>query len=328
MREWPEGVEVACADTGVDTPTGGRIKLVADRIGGEPFCATYADGVADIDLAAARRHHRGGAWHGHRGSPTLQFGVAELGDDGHVAASTEKPRLERWINGGFFRFEPAALDYIDDDSVLEREPARAPRRRRPARRLPARRLLGLHGHLQGRGDAERPLGGGKSALEGLGRGARRMKGVALVTGARGFGGSWLASRCSPRAPGRLAATARATGPRDSPCSGSRATSSTSSRGHPRRRARSELIARKRRDTVFHLAAQAIVGEANASPVPTFETNIEGTWTLLEACRAAGSSASSSPPRTRPTAPTSSCPTRGRCRFSRSTPTTSRRPRPT
>jgi CDP-glucose 4,6-dehydratase len=40
------------------------------------------------------------------------------------------------------------------------------------------------------------------------------------------------------------------------------------------------------DTVFHLAAQTIVGEANASPLPTFESNVAGTWTLLEACRAA------------------------------------------
>jgi CDP-glucose 4,6-dehydratase len=41
------------------------------------------------------------------------------------------------------------------------------------------------------------------------------------------------------------------------------------------------------DTVFHLAAQAIVGDANASPIPTFATNIQGTWVLLEACRRAG-----------------------------------------
>ncbi len=41
------------------------------------------------------------------------------------------------------------------------------------------------------------------------------------------------------------------------------------------------------DTVFHLAAQAIVGTANQSPVPTFQSNIEGTWTLLESCRRAG-----------------------------------------
>jgi len=41
------------------------------------------------------------------------------------------------------------------------------------------------------------------------------------------------------------------------------------------------------DTVFHLAAQAIVGVANRGPTSTFETNIRGTWTLLEACRGAG-----------------------------------------
>jgi CDP-glucose 4,6-dehydratase len=37
-------------------------------------------------------------------------------------------------------------------------------------------------------------------------------------------------------------------------------------------------------TVFHLAAQTIVGIANRNPVSTFESNIQGTWALLEACR--------------------------------------------
>ena len=37
-------------------------------------------------------------------------------------------------------------------------------------------------------------------------------------------------------------------------------------------------------TVFHLAAQTIVGIANRNPVSTFESNIRGTWNLLEACR--------------------------------------------
>jgi CDP-glucose 4,6-dehydratase len=36
--------------------------------------------------------------------------------------------------------------------------------------------------------------------------------------------------------------------------------------------------------VFHLAAQTIVGVANRNPVSTFESNIKGTWSLLEACR--------------------------------------------
>jgi CDP-glucose 4,6-dehydratase len=38
------------------------------------------------------------------------------------------------------------------------------------------------------------------------------------------------------------------------------------------------------DTVFHLAAQTIVGIANRNPISTFETNIQGTWALLEAVR--------------------------------------------
>lgn len=38
------------------------------------------------------------------------------------------------------------------------------------------------------------------------------------------------------------------------------------------------------DTVFHLAAQTIVGIANRNPVSTFETNVQGTWTVLESSR--------------------------------------------
>ena len=38
------------------------------------------------------------------------------------------------------------------------------------------------------------------------------------------------------------------------------------------------------DTVIHLAAQTIVTIANRNPISTFETNIAGTWNLLESCR--------------------------------------------
>jgi CDP-glucose 4,6-dehydratase len=38
------------------------------------------------------------------------------------------------------------------------------------------------------------------------------------------------------------------------------------------------------DTVFHLAAQAIVGAANRNPVETFDSNIRGSWSVLEAAR--------------------------------------------
>lgn len=122
---WPHGVGVRCVDTGVDTPTGGRLKLLERDLGGEPFCATYSDGLADIDLAALLRFH---ASHGSPATmtvvrPQLQFGVAKLDSEGgRVLGFTEKPRSEHWINGGFFCFEPAALLYMRADSVLEREP--------------------------------------------------------------------------------------------------------------------------------------------------------------------------------------------------------------
>lgn len=45
-----------------------------------------------------------------------------------------------------------------------------------------------------------------------------------------------------------------------------------------------LIAQNQPDTVFHLAAQAIVGIAGSEPRSTFESNVRGTYNLLEACR--------------------------------------------
>ena len=50
----------------------------------------------------------------------------------------------------------------------------------------------------------------------------------------------------------------------------------------------KVLAHGRIDTVFHLAAQAIVTRANLSPLETFETNTRGTWALLEAARGVGS----------------------------------------
>jgi len=120
----PSGLEIECADTGEDTPTGGRVALVGDRLRGTRFCLTYADGVADIDLAEERAFHAG---HGALATmavvrPELQFGVADIDGENRVSGFTEKPRFAGWINGGFFVFEPEVLDLLAADTVLEREP--------------------------------------------------------------------------------------------------------------------------------------------------------------------------------------------------------------
>jgi glucose-1-phosphate cytidylyltransferase len=120
----PENISVECVPTGEETPTGGRIARVRDRIEDARFCATYADGVADIDLHALVDFH---ARHGALATmtvvqPELQFGVARLNGEGVVQGFEEKPQFDGWINGGFFVFEPGALDYIHEDDVLERKP--------------------------------------------------------------------------------------------------------------------------------------------------------------------------------------------------------------
>jgi len=123
-ERWPEQIEVECIDTGLDTQTGGRVARVSDRLCDGTFCLTYADGVADIDLAALT------AFHAERRAiatmtvvrPYSQWGIAVIDDEGLVSGFREKPRLDYWVNGGFMCLEPEFLDYVEDASVLEREP--------------------------------------------------------------------------------------------------------------------------------------------------------------------------------------------------------------
>ena len=56
--------------------------------------------------------------------PRSQFGLAELDGEDRVLAFEEKPRLDHWVNGGFFCFEPGFLEYLEEDSVLEDAPLR------------------------------------------------------------------------------------------------------------------------------------------------------------------------------------------------------------
>jgi glucose-1-phosphate cytidylyltransferase len=123
-EEWPGQISVECIDTGLDTHTGGRVARVADRLRAGTFCLTYADGVADIDLPALT------AFHADREAvatmtvvrPYSQWGIAVIDDDEMISGFREKPRLDYWINGGFMCLEPEFLDYLEDDSVLERDP--------------------------------------------------------------------------------------------------------------------------------------------------------------------------------------------------------------
>jgi glucose-1-phosphate cytidylyltransferase len=118
---------VTVAETGLNTMTGGRIKKVEKYLDGEPFLATYGDGLADIDLNALLAFHKS---HGKTASMTTtqassRFGVVDMDSTGSVLKFREKPKVNDWINIGYFIFQPEIFNYIDHDSVLEEEPLRA-----------------------------------------------------------------------------------------------------------------------------------------------------------------------------------------------------------
>jgi glucose-1-phosphate cytidylyltransferase len=123
---WPDGAQVECIATGTDTPTGGRVVAVAERLGSSEFCLTYGDGVSDIDLAALLLEHQqaGSAVTLTAVQPELPFGVLDLDSD-RVSGFHEKPRAQQWINGGFLCAGPELLAELNVDSVLEREPLEA-----------------------------------------------------------------------------------------------------------------------------------------------------------------------------------------------------------
>jgi glucose-1-phosphate cytidylyltransferase len=130
MHSHRNGVEpwqVTLLDTGDTTMTGGRIKRARPYLGEGPFCLTYGDGVADINITELiALHHRTGALVTVSAvRPPGRFGVLRLqSDEDFVRSFREKANEDgNFINGGFFVVDPKAIDYIEgDDTVWEREP--------------------------------------------------------------------------------------------------------------------------------------------------------------------------------------------------------------
>jgi len=129
-QQQAEPWRVTLVDTGADTQTGGRIKRVADYLGGERFMATYGDGVADVDLTALHAFHLA---HGRQATVTAvqplgRFGALQIDESNLIAPEVrgfqEKPQGDgAWVNGGFFVLEPSVLDRIaGDDASFEGAP--------------------------------------------------------------------------------------------------------------------------------------------------------------------------------------------------------------
>jgi len=111
---------VTLVDTGPDTMTGGRLRRVKDYLDpGQPFCFTYGDGVADIDISKEIAFHKA---HGKLATvaavqPPGRYG-ALVRDGNTVAGFQEKPQGDGgWINGGFFVLQPEVIKLIKSDAT-------------------------------------------------------------------------------------------------------------------------------------------------------------------------------------------------------------------
>jgi glucose-1-phosphate cytidylyltransferase len=125
-QNWSEPWKITLVETGANAMTGGRLKAIRSYLQpGQPFCFTYGDGVADIDIGKLIAFHKA---HGKRATVTAvappgRFGALEM-DNELVTAFREKPAGDGGlINGGFFIADPSVLELIDGpDTIWEQEP--------------------------------------------------------------------------------------------------------------------------------------------------------------------------------------------------------------
>jgi glucose-1-phosphate cytidylyltransferase len=112
---------ITLVDTGLETQTGGRLKRIGEYLeDDEPFCCTYGDGLADVNVSELIEFHR----NANRMAtvtavqPPGRFGSLDIEGD-RVTGFLEKPRGDGgWINGGFFVLSPKVLEEIEGDETL------------------------------------------------------------------------------------------------------------------------------------------------------------------------------------------------------------------
>ncbi len=132
---------VTLAETGTETQTGGRIKAVERYLKGDYFMVTYGDGVSDLNISRLVEFHHA---HGRLATistvhPISRYGTLSLDDQNRVTDFSEKPKLNDWINCGFFVFHRKVLDYIDNDPMMALEHI-------PLERLAAEKQLVAYKH--------------------------------------------------------------------------------------------------------------------------------------------------------------------------------------
>ncbi|MBL1140631.1 MAG: glucose-1-phosphate cytidylyltransferase [Proteobacteria bacterium] len=118
---------ITLADTGLNSMTGARVKMIEKYTGKEDFMLTYGDGVGDINIdeliAFHNSHDKALTISGVR--PAGRFGELVSDDNGLITEFNEKPQATGGrISGGYFVARPHLFDYLNKDEklVFEKEP--------------------------------------------------------------------------------------------------------------------------------------------------------------------------------------------------------------
>jgi glucose-1-phosphate cytidylyltransferase len=120
IHEWIPKIEepwdVKAIDTGLETQTGGRIKMCFDSTSDSRIFVTYGDGVGNVNLSKLLEIHEKSSKLATVTAvrPPARFGVLES-NNGEVTHFGEKSQADAgWINGGFFVIERGVTPYIKD----------------------------------------------------------------------------------------------------------------------------------------------------------------------------------------------------------------------
>ena len=116
--------KITLIDTGDNTSTGERIKMVRQYVG-DTFCLTYGDGVSSINIKSLIKFHIQDKKLATvlAVKPAGRFGAMKL-ENNMVKNFLEKPKGDNsWINGGFFVLNKKIFKYIEkENSIWERKP--------------------------------------------------------------------------------------------------------------------------------------------------------------------------------------------------------------
>ena len=117
-KDW----HITFVDTGLDSTKGERLRKVKNLIKDDDFFVVYGDDLSDVDVNEVLNFHKKKNKIATLTAinPISQFGILEMNEN-EIISFKEKPKLEHWINGGYFVFNKKIFNYLKDGWDLEKE---------------------------------------------------------------------------------------------------------------------------------------------------------------------------------------------------------------